>query len=204
MKTSRKLSASRKNTSSTSPGDERAYTTMTFGEAPVEIAAYDPSWPARFEEEKQLLRRALEQWLAGPIEHVGSTAVPGLAAKPVIDIMAGVQSLDASRPAIAAAAEQGYCYFPYRPESEHWFCKPSPAFRTHHLHLVPVRSAQWIRTLAFREHLRANPAVAAEYEALKRELAKQHHFDREAYTEAKHPFITRVTDLALGTGQRPA
>jgi GrpB-like predicted nucleotidyltransferase (UPF0157 family) len=177
---------------------------MTSDEAPVEIVAYDPSWPVRFDEERAMLRRRLERWLAGPIEHVGSTAVPGLAAKPVIDIMAGVQSLDASRPAIDAAAELGYCYFPYRPESEHWFCKPSPALRTHHLHLVPVRSPQWIRTLAFRNYLRANPDVAAEYETLKRELARQHYFDREAYTEAKHPFITRVTDLALGTGQQPA
>src|SRR5215468_5006738 len=96
-------------------------------EAPVEIVSYDPSWPSRFQEEADLLRRALTRWLAGPIEHIGSTAVPGLAAKPVIDIMGGVSSLEASRPAIAAATELGYCYAPYRPEFEHWFCRPSPA-----------------------------------------------------------------------------
>ena len=92
----------------------------------------------QFREETNVLRRALATWLVGTIEHIGSTAVPGLGAKPVIDIMAGVQTLEDSRPAIAAATELGYCYAPYQADSEHWFCKPSPAFRTHHLHLTPV------------------------------------------------------------------
>ena len=83
-----------------------------------------------------VLRDVLQPWLAGPVEHIGSTAVPGLAAKPVVDIMAGVESLDASRPAIAALERAGYCYAPYRADTEHWFCKPSPQFRTHHLHLM--------------------------------------------------------------------
>jgi GrpB-like predicted nucleotidyltransferase (UPF0157 family) len=175
-------------------------------EAPVEILPYDPSWPTRFQEEAGVLRRALATWLVGPIEHIGSTAIAGLAAKPVIDIMAAVQTLDASRPAIAAATGVGYCYAPYRTNFEHWFCKPSPAFRTHHLHLVPADSAQWHRAIAFREYLRVHASVAAEYEALKRRLAREHHFDREAYTEAKHPFITSITDLAMelgyGSGRR--
>jgi hypothetical protein len=112
-------------------------------EAPVEIVPYDPSWPARFDEERERLLEAIGAWLVGPIEHIGSTAVRGLPAKPVIDIMAGVRTLDASRPAIAAVAGLGYCYSPYRPDTEHWFCKPSLAFRTHHLHLVPFGSTQW-------------------------------------------------------------
>ena len=66
----------------------------------------------------------LAPWLAGPIEHIGSTAIPGMVAKPVIDIMAAVESLDASRRAISAATKAGYLYFPYRPELMHWFCKP--------------------------------------------------------------------------------
>src|SRR5262245_56615875 len=119
-------------------------------------------------------------WLVGPIEHIGSTAVPGLAAKPIIDIMAAVQTLDAWRPAIAAASALGSCYFPYRPDSEHWFCKPSPAFRTHHLHLLPIESPQWRRAIAFRDYLRAHSDVALEYEALKRQLALEYREDREA------------------------
>ena len=170
---------------------------MTPPEAPVEIVPYDPSWPVRFEEEAAILRRALVKWLVGPIEHIGSTAIPGIAAKPVIDIMAGVQTVEASRPAIAAATALGYCYAPYQVELEHWFCKPSFAFRTHHLHLIPVGSPQWIRTIAFRDYLRTHSGVAAEYEALKRELAEQYRHDREAYTQAKRPFIDRVIEVAL-------
>jgi GrpB-like predicted nucleotidyltransferase (UPF0157 family) len=171
---------------------------MTSPEAPVEIVRYDPSWPERFHEEAELLRRALATWLVGPIEHIGSTAIAGLAAKPVIDIMAGVQSLDASRPAIVAATEVGYCYAPYQGELEHWFCKPSPAFRTHHLHLIPVGTPQWLRPIAFRDYLRIHADVAGEYEVLKRRLAQEHRLDREAYTQAKRPFIDGITNIALG------
>jgi GrpB-like predicted nucleotidyltransferase (UPF0157 family) len=90
-----------------------------YDDAPVEIVPPDSEWGSRFEEERAALRRALSPWLAGPIEHIGSTAVPGLAAKPVIDIMAAVESLDASRPAIAAVAALGYCYAPYQVDREH-------------------------------------------------------------------------------------
>jgi GrpB-like predicted nucleotidyltransferase (UPF0157 family) len=174
---------------------------MTSLEAPVEIVPYDATWTRRFQEEADVLRRVLATWLVGVIEHIGSTAIPGLAAKPVIDIMVGVQSLDVSRPAIAAATEVGYCYAPYQAELEHWFCKPSPAFRTHHLHLVPVGSPQWLRPIAFRDYLRAHADVAGEYEALKRRLAHEHRLDREAYTQAKRPFIDRITAIALKPGR---
>ena len=167
-------------------------------DAPVEIVAFDAAWPRRFEEEARLLRDVLGPWLSGSIEHIGSTAVPGLAAKPIIDIMAAVESLDASRPAIAALVDAGYCYAPYRPDAEHWFCKPSPEFRTHHLHLVPGGSRQWLGAIAFRDYLRAHPETARQYESLKRQLAARYRDDREAYTAAKHSFIERVTSLALG------
>ena len=160
-------------------------------EEPVEIVAYNPAWPAQFLVEKAVLERVLAPWLAGPVEHIGSTAVPGLAAKPVIDIMAPVESLQASRPAIEAAAKAGYCHFPYKPDVMHWFCKPSPEHRTHHLHLVPLGSALWHDRLALRDALRANPQLAAEYEALKRRLAREFRLDREAYTEGKTGFVQR-------------
>jgi GrpB-like predicted nucleotidyltransferase (UPF0157 family) len=170
---------------------------MSSNEAPIDIVPYDPSWPARFEEEREQLVEAIGVWLVGPVEHIGSTAIVGLPAKPVIDIMAGVQTLEASRPAITAVADLGYCYSPYRPDSEHWFCKPSPAFRTHHLHLVPFGSLLWTEALAFREYLRAHPPIAGEYAALKQHLAQKYRLDREAYTQAKGPFIARVTAVAL-------
>jgi GrpB-like predicted nucleotidyltransferase (UPF0157 family) len=168
----------------------------TRDEAAVELVAYDPGWPAGFAQERALLEQALGPWLAGPIEHIGSTAIPGMAAKPVIDIMAPVTGLDAARPAIAAAAAIGYVHFPYRADVMHWFCKPSAAQRTHHLHLIPHGSRLWHERLAFRDRLRGDGALAAEYRALKAALAQRHRTDREAYTDAKGPFVGRV--LALG------
>jgi GrpB-like predicted nucleotidyltransferase (UPF0157 family) len=170
---------------------------MRPNEAPVEIVPYDASWPTLFDEEQQRLLQRIDQWLVGPVEHIGNTAVPGLAAKPVIDIIAAVATLEASRPALVALADLGYCYAPYRPELEHWFCKPSPAFRTHHLHLVPFQSSQWLEPIAFRDDLRCHSEVAAEYEDLKRRLAREYRDDRDAYTEAKGPFVARITRLAL-------
>lgn len=167
-------------------------------DAPVEIVEADADWAARFEQERDVLTRILAPWLAGSIEHIGSTAVPGLAAKPVIDFMAPVASLDGSRPAIAAAKSIGYCYAPYRTDVEHWFCKPSYRERTHHLHLVPAASVRWIDALAFRDAPRNEPATAAEYEALKRRLAIECRHDREAYTQAKGPFVRRVVQRVLG------
>jgi GrpB-like predicted nucleotidyltransferase (UPF0157 family) len=163
----------------------------------VEIVPYNPAWPRRFEEEAALLREVLRPWLAGAIEHIGSTAIPHLAAKPIVDIMAAVASLETSRPAIAALETIGYCYAPYRADAEHWFCKPAPAVRTHHLHLVPIDSRDWARAIAFRDYLCTHPEAAADYANLKRRLADEYRLDREAYTAAKQPFIDRICALAL-------
>jgi GrpB-like predicted nucleotidyltransferase (UPF0157 family) len=160
--------------------------------APIYVVPYDASWPARFDEERPALAHVLSPWLAGPIEHIGSTAVPGLVAKPVIDIMAAVASLDASRPALAAVAALHYVYFPYRTEIMHWLCKPSDEVRTHHLHLVPFGSALWQDRLRFRDRLRSDARVATEYAALKLALATRYEFDREAYTDAKEQFVRRI------------
>src|SRR6187431_2080176 len=138
---------------------------MNAGEAPIEIAPYDPAWPGLFDEERRTIVGAIGPWLAGPVEHIGSTAIPGLDAKPVIDIMAGVASLDVSRAALPVLERHQYCYAPYRSEVMHWFCKPSPAERTHHLHLVPLGSQLWIEQLAFRDYLRTHPDEAMEYAA---------------------------------------
>ena len=160
--------------------------------APVEIVPHDDAWPAKFDAERSLLEVTLAPWLAGPIEHIGSTAVQGLAAKPVIDIMAAVHSLEASRPAIVAVAQLGYVYFPDKANEMHWFCKPSPSLRTHHLHLGPIASPLWAQRLRFRDALRHNGALAAEYAERKLQLAHQFPLDREAYTDGKTAFIRRV------------
>src|SRR5688572_30010879 len=110
--------------------------------------------------------------------------------------MVGVVSLAESIPAKGALCDAGYQYSEYKADVMHWFCKPSFAFRTHHLHLIPFESPLWHERLRFRDTLRADPRVRAEYAALKLELAKRFEFDREAFTDAKWPFIERV----LSTG----
>ncbi|NUO54022.1 MAG: GrpB family protein [Polyangiaceae bacterium] len=165
----------------------------------MHLVPYDDDWPAQFEAELAQLVQALEPWLAGPIEHVGSTAVRGLVAKPVIDIMAGVRDLETSRASFVRVATLGYKYAPYRTEVMHWFCKPDYSHRTHHLHLVPFESALWKERLAFRNYLRRHDDVAREYAELKQRLAETHRNDREAYTDAKGPFIAGVLRAAVET-----
>jgi GrpB-like predicted nucleotidyltransferase (UPF0157 family) len=161
-------------------------------DAPIEIVAYDPAWPRMFEEERARLEAAIAPWVTGGIHHVGSTAVPGLAAKPVIDVLAGVGSLDASRASFAPLKQLDYDYAPYREQEMHWFCKPSRSYRTHHLHLIPTASERYREELAFRDALRADPSIARDYEQLKRVLADSYRHDREAYTDAKAGFVAEV------------
>lgn len=138
------------------------------------------------------LEGAIGDWVVGGIHHVGSTAVPGLEAKPIVDILAGVRSLDESRACFEPLARLSYVYAPYLPDEMHWFCKPHPSRRTHHLHLVPVDSRRYRDELEFRDRLRESPGATAEYLALKRELASRFPDDREAYTDAKSAFVRRV------------
>ncbi|MGI8511029.1 MAG: GrpB family protein [Solirubrobacteraceae bacterium] len=160
---------------------------------------YDARWPARFEAERSALETALGDRLVGGVHHVGSTAVPGLDAKPIVDILAGVDALATTRHCVEMLERVGWCYAPYRTREMHWFCKPDPSRRTHHLHLVPVGSPRFRAELAFRDHLRANPGDAAEYATLKRRLAARHGADREAYTEGKTEFIRAILQRASDT-----
>jgi GrpB-like predicted nucleotidyltransferase (UPF0157 family) len=158
----------------------------------VRIVGYDPAWPARFELERRALQSAIGEWAPGGIHHVGSTAVPGTAAKPIIDILVGVLDLQTSRPCIELLGPLGYLYAPYRSAEMHWLCKPHPSRRTHHLHLVPSDSARFRDELLFRDELRARRELAERYDALKRRLAREFRRDRERYTQAKAEFILGV------------
>ena len=115
-------------------------------------------------------------------------------AKPVIDIMAAVRDLPSSLDARDVLAQLAYTYFPYRSDVMHWFCKPSPQHRTHHLHLVPMQSPLWSDRLVFRNYLRSSAAAAEEYAALKTQLASRYRLDREAYTNAKGEFVRSILD----------
>jgi GrpB-like predicted nucleotidyltransferase (UPF0157 family) len=154
---------------------------------------YDPDWPRRFGQERDALRPVLSPWLDGEIEHIGSTAVPGLAAKPVIDMIAPVLSLEESRAAFDPLHELGYGYRVHRPEA-HAFSKPAGAgwwATTFGLHLTVRGSDLWIERLAFRDALRAHPALAAEYEAWKLEQANAPGADGP-YAATKFDFVARV------------
>ena len=174
------------------PFPARTMRTVKMADEPVRIVRADPDWPRRFEEERALLEATIGEWAVGGIHHVGSTAVPSLDAKPIIDILVGVPDLDISRECFEPLAKLDYLYAPYRTSEMHWFCKPHPSRRTHHLHLVPVGSDRYRDELAFRDALHADHDLASAYALLKRELAARYADDREGYTQAKVGFITDV------------
>lgn len=169
----------------------------------VAVVPYAPSWPTLFELEKQHLLSCLPPHLVKRIEHFGSTAVPGLLAKPIIDILVEVTSLDETKLKIAPLLEaQGYDYF-WRPlwgddtpPYYAWFIKRDKnGNRTHHIHMVEAHFEHWDRLL-FRDYLREFPQVAREYSELKSRLSDVHQNNRVAYTQAKSDFIKRVTEKA--------
>lgn len=155
----------------------------------VLIVDYDPRWPALFEEERRRILGVLGEDRPR-IEHVGSTAVPGLAAKPVIDLLVGAPRppTEGQRRRLAELeyVSMGELGIPGR----EFFRKGAP--RTHHLHWTAFGGSFWASHVAFRDALRRDPALAREYERLKRALAGRFPNDREAYTEGKTPFIERV------------
>jgi GrpB-like predicted nucleotidyltransferase (UPF0157 family) len=164
----------------------------------IEIVPYDSAWPARFECEKSVLLDVFRS-VAVQVEHVGSTAVPGLGAKPVIDIMLGVDHLAAVETRISDLTARGYEYvqryeaaFPER----RLFAKPCQRPRAFHLHAVEHSTAFWRRHLLFRDFLRHRPEVAAEYCELKKHLAAEFGADRDGYAWAKTAFIEAVLERA--------
>lgn len=164
----------------------------------VHLVTYDPAWPQEFEKEKKLIDSAIGKWITGKINHVGSTSIPGISAKPTIDILVGVNNLEETKPCIAVLSKIHYLYYPYRPDYMHWFTKPSPEHRTHHLYLIPISHPQYQAKLAFRDYLRTHQKEKKAYEQLKIELAEKFKTDREGYTLAKTQFVKNIVHKALG------
>jgi GrpB-like predicted nucleotidyltransferase (UPF0157 family) len=157
----------------------------------VEIEPYNPNWPDEFQREANRLRAALPRNLACSIEHIGSTAVSGLAAKPILDIViaCGERSRwDEFREPIESLE---YVFWAENPHPNRmFFVKGMPPFgqrRTHHVHVRLPEDA--VLEVVFRDALRAHPALARDYEALKRDLALRFRYDRDGYTEQKTQFI---------------
>jgi GrpB-like predicted nucleotidyltransferase (UPF0157 family) len=160
---------------------------------PIVLRPYDPRWPGCFEEERARLRAGLPCLI--DVQHIGSTAVPGLVAKPIIDLLAGVASMDLARTLIEPVLRLGYTTsraFNDTLVDRLWFMRAAAGRRTHHLHLVVYGSPTWHAHLAFRDALRGDPALAARYAALKVELAERWRDDREAYTDEKDQFVREV------------
>ena len=160
----------------------------------VRLVPYDAVWPAMFEAEAARLEAACAG-LPIRLEHIGSTAIPGLSAKPVIDILAGRPPQSTPREYVGAIRQLGYEHKgAHGVPGRDYFRRGSP--RSHHVHLVSWSSTVWKEHLLFRDWLRANPSVARDYEAVKRELALAYANDRRAYTDAKGPFIRSVIRAA--------
>jgi GrpB-like predicted nucleotidyltransferase (UPF0157 family) len=153
----------------------------------IRVDPYDPEWPRRFEAERARLDGVLEAWLEGGIHHIGATSVPGLAAKPIVDMMAGVRDFEEARAAYEPLIAEGWDHTPHRPGIAHHFSRPG-----YGLHLTEPGSDLWNERLAFRNALRGDPELVAEYAALKARLAQEHPDDIEAYTAGKREFVGRV------------
>jgi GrpB-like predicted nucleotidyltransferase (UPF0157 family) len=160
----------------------------------VALCPYDARWPAMFIAEHDRLVSLFPSAFLD-IQHFGSTAVPGLAAKPIIDILAGVESM-----AVAESLAEPLCRSGYATSAEFnstltdrkWFMRWANGRRTHHLHIAVYGGSVWRQRLKFRDALRSSPELASEYAALKTALATEHANDREAYTDAKASFVLSV------------
>ena len=166
------------------------------GTQPIEVVDYDRDWPRQYVAERDRIDAAIGD-VALAIEHVGGTAVPGLPAKPVIDLMVGVEDIERAGPAVAGLINLGYEYVPEL-ESQlpdrRYFRRGSP--ESHHVHMVPVSSDYWAEHLLFRDYLRTHPQAAEEYGKLKLGLAGRHRLDRDAYRAGTVPFIDTVVAAA--------
>jgi len=157
----------------------------------IDIARYDPAWPEQFRVQASRLTELLDPWLATPVEHIGSTSVPGLPAKPVLDMMAGVDDLHSAEEAIPVLTSHGYVHAQHRPATL-WFHKDrAGSVPEQNLHLTEPGSSLWRERLAFRDALRADPVLARQYEELKEQLAADSG-DIGVYTAGKREFVVQV------------
>jgi GrpB-like predicted nucleotidyltransferase (UPF0157 family) len=163
----------------------------------VELKPHNPKWRELYEEEEVLVSKAVSAFLI-EIQHIGSTAIPGIMAKPIIDIALAIDSLENVEKIIKPLEEIGYTYrgeagIPHR----HLFVKGSEDFRTHHMHVMHRSHYEWKKHIVFRDYLRKHPKEAKEYSNLKLKLEKEFKEDRESYTESKSEFIESILEKAI-------
>lgn len=164
----------------------------------VVLREYEPSWPLAYFTECERLVSLLPSVFV-ELQHIGSTAVKGMPAKPIIDILAGVSSMAQAESLVEPICRSGYttsAQFNATLTDRKWFMRWADGHRTHHLHVVVHGSAAWHEHLRFRDALRSQPELAARYALLKAQLAARHAADREAYTDAKAKFVRSVLEGA--------
>jgi GrpB-like predicted nucleotidyltransferase (UPF0157 family)/RimJ/RimL family protein N-acetyltransferase len=167
----------------------------------VELVPYNPEWSTLAQKEMAKLKTIFPANKIIDIQHIGSTAIPGLSAKPIIDIQIGVSSLeDMKLIAIPLLQKLNYEYWSDNPDpTRMFFVKGMPPYgemRTHHVHIFEYNSDHWRNKLIFRDYLRKHPALAKQYGELKAKLAAEHLHDREKYTDAKLEFVNKILQLA--------
>ncbi|EMA44486.1 GrpB family protein [Halococcus saccharolyticus] len=163
----------------------------------VELVPYDPGWKREYTAEVERLESLVGDRVV-KFEHAGSTAIEGLAAKPIIDMLAVVDDLDAEADLVAVLENHGYEHRSNDDVPDRLFLVKGPrTARTHYLSLAEYASDCYLEQVVFRDHLRSHPGLAAEYEELKRRLADAHPDDRESYTDAKSSFIEHVLERAM-------
>ena len=176
----------------------------------VTIVEYHPGWREMFEDERRILQKALGE-IPARIEHIGSTAVAGLAAKPIIDLMVGLKDFSIADNVVPKIEAVGYEYIrkyedvmPFR----RFFIKGQDGIRTHQIHMVGTGGEFWERHILFRDYLRQNPCVAEQYASLKKELAAREWEDVNEYADAKTEFIKGIENKAKvkldAKGRQPA
>ena len=176
-----------------------------YGTSSIVVSDYDPGWPKLFEKESARIKNALGSF-ALTIEHAGSTAVPGLPSKPIIDLLVAVPSVEeAKQRCIGPIEELGYAYIPAYASwlpGELFFRKGPPGPWTHHLHLMELSNPRWDTLLVFRDYLRAHPEAVQAYGRIKRALAASSKDDIEAYRTGKTAFVEEMTAKARAWRER--
>ncbi len=165
-------------------------------EKPVVIENYNPNWSKEYEQEKKKIMGVLKENNIC-IEHIGSTSVIGLGAKPILDIMVGVNNLDEVDKFIEPLRQIGYEFVAHKEFPERRFFRRGQwRAGTHHLHIYKFESRHWNNNILFRNYLRTHSEVLKQYHQLKKDLAVVHYLDRTKYTQAKEPFIQNVLEKA--------
>jgi len=158
----------------------------------VELQAYNPYWEIQFARESQKIEGVLGNF-ALAIEHIGSTSVKGLAAKPIIDIMVGIPDLENALSLVEPLREINYEYVPIPKFKDRLFFRKGLWRKgTCHLHICEFNGNEWKDKLLFRDYLRTHAEAAAEYASLKQQLGAKYTYERSAYTKEKEPFIKRI------------